>query len=325
MEKNHPTLQLELQPTHPNYKIIEHELDKLKQLSHGTEKIILDDASNKAVAPFLFEIISKPLAEFCAKLEVNIPKIVIYFGNSADTYNAIADRDIEYWEDSRGETIKTLKVENCEFIIGQGILKLILWDVDGEHVLEGLIAHEMSHLKQDENMQQNLAELDADASAIKLLGKNKAEELIKAINISMLSAHIFNILIDQACTFRLTVENIHRLNCIITNSIIKNNHKLGDLGRCTSHAIFGFIINKVLNDALSASFDAKIGLTERTFCKLYENFECACKNVSTFMEEAKLSVKRCGTNEQSNKYFSPTTHPTPEHRYAHIQHCINQA
>ena len=315
MENNYAKPQLEMQPTHPKYKIIENEIGKIKQLSHGSEKIELTDALSKTIIPELFKIISKPLTEICAKLEVNVPKIVIYSGNSADTYNAIADRDIEYWEDTRGESVKILKVETCEFIIGEGMLKLLLWDVDGEHVLEGLIAHEMSHLKQDENMQPNLAEFDADASAIKLLGKDKAEELIKAINISTLSAHIFDILINQANTLRLSVENMHRLNRIITNSIIKNDHTLGDLGQCSSHVKFGLVINKILMDALNKSFDAKKGITENDLFKIYENFERACKNMSIFMGESKPSCK----NDSPIDHFWPDTHPTPAQRYAHIK------
>lgn len=308
---------MQLQPTNPKYNAIECELDKLKQMRQNAENIELNNESNKSLAPILFEIISNPLTKICNKLGVKIPKIVIYLGNSEDTYNAIADRDIEYWEDSQGESVKILKVENCEFIIGEGIIKLLLWNVDGKQILEGLLAHEMSHLKQDESLQSDQAELDADASAIKLLGQDKAYLLIKAINISTLSAHIFSILTDNAKTLNLSIEEVHKINTILTNSIIQQDYTLGDLGKCASHAIFELAITKVFKFSSKQAFNAKVGISDLNLFQIYERLQQACQDLPNFMEKTQSYFR------QRNKYITPNTHPAPAQRYNHIQQCIN--
>jgi hypothetical protein len=329
-----PRPNVDLQPTHPKYKTIEYELDKLKRRNYNVDSISLDDQSNKSLAPTVFDMISKSLTDICSKAGIKIPAIVVYVGHSNETYNAMAKTHTELWRETKtitqGRIAKTLikdsKLKNCTLVIGEGLLKLLLWDASGEVALASIIAHEVGHMQQEKQLQPKMAEFDADARAVHLLGKSKANELIKSINMSVLSGHIFNILVGQADIFRLSLDDVHQLNRIITNSIAKNYYALGDLGQCSSHTKFGHVVNKVFRDALKYSFDPKVGLTEDNFFKIYEKLEKACKNMADFIgaeQDADISLKCAYIEEYSNRYYSPVTHPTPEQRYAHIEKCIS--
>lgn len=321
-----------LKPTNPAYLTIERELSTLKRYvdQSGVAKLDADKS------PELNKLISSILSRLCKEVGIDVPPVQIYFRDANDTYNAQANicpilitETVEISKNKRiikREPIKTYKIKKNRLQLGEGLIKLLLWNTDGNAALESIIAHEVGHMKQDETMNKIQAEYDADARAIQLVGSNKGELLIQSINKATLSGHIFNILAGQADIFRLSVDDVHQLNRIITNSIAQNYHTLGDLGQSSSHTKFGLVINKVFTDALKYSFDPKVGLTEENFYTIYEKLEKACKNMSEFMgseQDIEVSLRCAYIEEYSNRFFSPITHPSPKQRFNHIYNCIN--
>lgn len=325
-----PRPDLALRPTNPACTTIERELATLKKYSYQSGIVKLE----KDKAPELSKLVSSILSRLCKQAGIETPPVQIYFDDANDSYNAQANMQTSHFKETLTirknktvqEKVKTYKVKKNCLQLGEGLIKLLLWNADGNDALETIVAHEVGHMSQAENMDKIQAEYDADARAVKLVGRNKANLLIQSINKATLSGHIFNILAGQADIFRLSIDDVHQLNRIITNSIAQNYATLGDLGQSSSHTKFGTVVNKVFTDALKYSFDPKKGLTEDNFYKIYEKLEKVCKNMADFMgadRDAEMS-QRCAYIEQySNQYFSHATHPTPENRFRHIQNCVN--
>jgi hypothetical protein len=320
---------LMLKPTNPLYLKIERELATLKASTNQTGAIKL----NSDKAPELTSIISDIVSRLCSTVKIKAPTVQIYFFDQNDTYNAkavtqsclITETLTTRKHKSIEKQVKNYEVKDHCLQLGEGLLKLLFWNARGKDLLEGIIAHEIGHMIQKKFPEPKQNEYDADATAVKLLGPQKAQLLTKAIDMNVLGGHVYNILSGQADIFHLPIGYADQLVRVIVSSLIEEMPDLGDLGRSATHVKFGYVVDKVFKDSLQYSFNPKIGLTEDNFFKIYEKLQKACSNCSSFMQNEDEINHRCRVVESfSDQYYSPITHPTPLERRMHIQGCINK-
>ncbi|MFH1253972.1 MAG: hypothetical protein V1646_00910 [bacterium] len=325
-------LMLELRPVNKSYQTIEREIATLKQLTNiNFNEISLDD--NQSSCPILYKIIKEIVENFVLKTKIEMPKLVLYVGNDSTTYNASANTaTITHTQTTRktyNRKIETAVSEHIEkkhkLVLGEGLIKLLLWKSYGNKLLAAIIGHEIGHMCDTNKQESKKCEFFADSKAVELLGKTDANNLTQAIDMITLASHMYNILTGNADFLRLNLGDVHQIIRIIVNSTVNQMPELGDLGVCSTHKKFGFVVNKVVQDALKYSLDPKIGMTEKEFLLIYEKMLKACSNLSEYMgeeEEQEISQKYEFIENYTNQIYNHITHPTPLERSTNIEQCI---
>ncbi|KKQ11691.1 MAG: hypothetical protein WCS92_00855 [Candidatus Babeliales bacterium] len=325
-------LMLELRPVNKSYQTIEREIAMLKQLTPiNSNEISLDD--NKLNNPTLYKIIKEMVEKFVLKAKIEMPKLVLYVGNDNATYNASANTaTITHTKTSRKtykRQIETTVSETVEqkhkLVLGEGLIKLLLWKNYGNKLLAAIIGHEMGHMCDTNKQESKKCEFFADSKAVEFLGKADANNLTQAIDMITLASHMYNILTGNADFLRLNLGDVHQIIKIIVNSMVNQMPELGDLGVCSTHKKFGYVVNKIFQDALKYSLDPKIGMTEKEFLLIYEKMHKACSNLSEYMgeeEEQEISQKYEFIENYTNQIYNHITHPTPLERSTNIEQCI---
>ncbi len=325
---------LELRPINTHYSTIEREITTLKQTaSIKFNEISLDD--NKLNSPTLYKIIKDIVEKFTLMAKIEIPKLSIYVGNDNTTYNASANTKISTYtkttrnfHNKRVETIVDQSTEKLhKLVIGEGLIKLLLWKNYGNKLLAAIIGHEIGHMCDTNKQESKKCEFFADSKAVEFLGKTDANNLTQAIDMITLASHMYNILTGNADFLRLNLGDVHQIIRIIVNSMVNQMPELGDLGVCSTHKKFGYVVNKVFQDALKYSLNPKIGMTEKEFLLIYEKMYKACSNLSEYMgeeEEQEISQKYEFIENYTNQIYNHITHPTPLERSTNIEQCITR-
>lgn len=332
--QNYPVL--ELKPTNPHYFEIEKELTKLKEQNLGCCEILLDEASNQNIAPRFYEAIKKIVKNFVEATGIQMPQLILFTGQENKAYNASATTAtktlVTTTTVTRGKKKKVFTSESVEkeykLTLGEGLLKLLFWKREWEDLLSGIIAHEIGHMVQVNKLESKEMEYQADAKAVELLGRKRSDKLIQAIDMITLANHIYNILTLNSELLRLNLGDAHQIIRIIVNSLINAFPDLGDLGRCSTHKKFGYVVNKVFQDALKYSLDPSIGMTETEFVKIYERLQRVCLSLVEYMgpdEEEEISKKYEFIENYTNQLYNHITHPTPLERRINIQECIKKS
>ena len=324
-----PAVNLELQPTNPQYRDIEKEFEVLKNANFGLDTIDLDIEQNQNLAPILFQIIREIVERLSKDAGIDMPRLALYVGNSEKTYNASATNAVRKLVTvttvTKGKDTKQFTDEKYEksytLTLGEGLVRLLLWNVDGQDLLAAIIAHEVGHMHYCHMKESKESEYQADAKAAELL-KDRASKLMQGIDMVTLGGHVYNVLTGNAALFKLSINDINHLIRIIVSNLIKEFSDLGDLGKSSSHTKFGYVMNKVFQDALQGSFDEQKGLTEENLAQIYEKFEQACGNCVEFMgseEDYYYATVQCKyVEDYSSKFYSSITHPTPLERRSHL-------
>lgn len=323
---------LELRPINTSYQTIEREIATLKQLTNiNLNEISLDD--NQASSPTLYKIIKEIVENFVVKAKIEMPKLVLYIGNDSTTYNASANTATITHTKTTKKTYKrqveTTVSEHVEqkhkLVLGEGLIKLLLWKNYGNKLLAAIIGHEIGHMCDTNKQESKKCEFFADSKAVEFLGKTDANNLIQAIDMVTLASHMYNILTGNAGFLKLNLGDVHQIIRIIVNSMANQMPELGDLGVCSTHKKFGYVVNKVFQDALKYSLDPKIGMTEKEFLLIYEKMYKACSNLPEYMgeeEEQEISQKYEFIENYTNQIYNHITHPTPLERSTNIERCI---
>jgi hypothetical protein len=266
-----------------------------------------------------------------AKIEK--PRLFLYVGSENSTYNASAKTSTTIYTIStpqtcecKVETVVDKKVEKqYELVLGEGLVKLLLWKNYGKKLLAAIIGHEIGHMCDKNVTPSKTAEYFADSKAVEFLGKNDSDKLIQAINMNTLGSHMYNILTLNSDLLRLNLGDVHQIIRIIVNSMINQMPELGDLGTCSSHKKVGYVVSKVFQDALKYSLDPKIGMTEKEFMNVYEKMHKACSDLAAYMgedEERELSQKYEFIENYTNQIYNHITHPTPLERSNNVKLCM---
>lgn len=323
---------LELRPINTHYSTIEREITTLKQTaSIEFNEISLDE--NKLNSPTLYKIIKDIVEKFSLMAKIEMPKIALYIGDDNATYNASANtKTLTYTKTTRNfhnkrvETIVDQSTEKLhKLVIGEGLIKLLLWKNYGNKLLAAIIGHEIGHMCDTNKQESKKCEFFADSKAVEFLGKTDANNLTQAIDMITLASHMYNILTGNADFLRLNLGDVHQIIRIIVNSIVNQMPELGDLGVCSTHKKFGYVVNKVFQDALKYSLNPQIGMTEKEFLLIYEKMYKACSNLSEYMgeeEEQEISQKYEFIENYTNQIYNHITHPTPLERSTNIEQCI---
>lgn len=323
---------LELQPTNRSYQAIEREISTLKRLNNiNSNEISLDD--NQSCSPTLYKTVKEIVEKFVIKAKIEMPKLVLYVGNDSSTYNASANTATITHKRTTRKTykhqIETTISERVEqkhkLVLGEGLIKLLLWKNYGNKLLAAIIGHEIGHMCDANKQESKKCEFFADSKAVEFLGKADANNLTQAIDMITLASHMYNILTGNADLLRLNLGDAHQIIRIMVNSTVNQMPELGDLGVCSTHKKFGYVINKVFQDSLKYSLDPKIGMTEKEFLLIYEKMNKACSNLSEYMgeeEEREISQKYEFIENYTNQIYNHITHPTPLERSTNIEQCI---
>lgn len=329
---------LELKPLNKSYVAIEAEISRIKSLSNESGTVSLD--KNKCVAPVLHNMISQIVSKFVKMAKIDtMPKLTLYVGSDSKTYNASAQTStktetkimIKYDQNS-GKRVttpvsKTVK-KLYELVVGEGLIKLLLWKNYGEKLLSAIIAHEIGHMSDpDLSQESKRAEFFADSKAVEFVGRSDAKMLTQAIDMITLASHMYSILTLNSELLRLNLGDAHQIIRIIVNSMVNELPELGDLGRCSTHKKFGYVVNKVFQDSVKYSLDPKAGMTEKEFNNVYNKLHRACLSLSDYMgpeEEQEMSQKYEFIENYTNQIYNHITHPAPLERMTNIQNCISR-
>jgi hypothetical protein len=327
---------LELKPTNKTYNLIESEISKISCFKDESDEVSLDD--NKSSASTLYETVSQIVSRFVKTAKIDtMPKLVLYTGPDSKTYNASAQISTLTQTETvtkytkNGKKISTdvnKKVKKFhKLVIGQGLLKLLLWKTYGNRLLSCIIAHEIGHMCDSISGESKRAEYFADSKAIELVGKGDAYLLTQAIDMITLAGHMYSILTLNSDLLRLNLGDAHQVIRIIVNSMVNELPELGDLGQCSTHKKFGYVVNKVFQDSVKYSLDPKIGMTEKEFGNVYHKLHRACLNLAEYIgpqEEQEISQKYEFIENYTNQIYNHITHPTPLERSTNIYNCISR-
>ncbi len=326
---------LELKPTNKNYSLIESEISKIKCFKDESGEVLLDD--NKSSAPVLYETVSQIVDKFVKIAKIDkMPKLVLYVGSDSKTYNASAQTSTvtqtetvtKYKNGKKISTDVNKKVKKFhKLVIGEGLVKLLLWKHFGSRLLSCIVAHEIGHMCDSISGESKRAEYFADSKAVEFVGKGDAHLLTQAIDMITLASHMYSILTLNSDLLRLNLGDAHQVIRIIVNSMVNQLPELGDLGRCSSHKKFGYVVNKVFQDSVKYSLDPKVGMTEREFSNVYHKLHRACLNLAEYMgpeEEQEISRKYEFIENYTNQIYNHITHPTPLERSVNICNCITR-
>ena len=118
-----------------------------------------------------------------------MPKIVLYSGRSEKTYNASAtnliSKMIEITTVTKGDNVKEFKKEKIEesytLTLGEGLLRLLLWNKDAKILLSSIIAHEIGHMYHGHTSESKNDEFQADSKAIELIGKSNLRQKFREL------------------------------------------------------------------------------------------------------------------------------------------------
>jgi hypothetical protein len=339
---------LELKPTNKFYQTIEREIAILKQFKCEATKTVPYDMclsepclneisldNKQSYSPILYKTIKEIVEKFAQKAKIEMPKLVLYVGSDSITYNASANTATithtkttkKFYGRKTESSVDQWVENNHKLVIGEGLIKLLLWKNYGNKLLAAIIGHEIGHMCDANKQESKKCEFFADSKAVEFLGKNDADNLTQAIDMITLANHMYNILTLNSELLRLNLGDVHQIIRIIVNSMINEMPELGDLGICSTHKKFGYVVNKIFQDALKYSLDPKIGMTEREFILIYAKMRKACSDLVEYMgedEEREISQKYEFIENYTNQLYNHITHPTPLERSTNIQNCISR-
>ncbi|MBD3231288.1 hypothetical protein GF322_01365 [Candidatus Dependentiae bacterium] len=325
---------LELNAVSGDYDVIEKEINSLKNNFNNFDLIGLDDEESKKIAPNFITQIEKNVQFFVKMAGIKTPKLYLYVGTDQKTYNASATTSI-----TEITTVKTVTKngeenqfakkdieKNYKLTLGENLVKLFFWNKDGNELLKSIIAHEIGHMYHNHLQESKESEYQADTKAVEFLGRHNGENLIKAIDMVTLAGHIYTILNSNAFTFKINLDEINHLIRVLVNTIIREKSDLAELGSCSSHAKFGYVVNNVFEKALQKNFNPKVGLSNQDIERIYQQLYLACTNLKDFMgsDEMDFNIsKQCEyIEEYTNRLYSNITHPTPLERRINVQNCL---
>lgn len=327
---------LELKPTNNSYQAIEREITQLKQFKNTSHKAGLNEVSldeYKSSGPILYKTIKEIVEKFVSKTKTEMPKLVLYVGNDSITYNASANTSTithtkttkKIYKHQVETSVENHVEQKHKLVLGEGLIKLLLWKNYGNKLLAAIIGHEIGHMCDTDKQESKKCEYFADSKAVEFLGKADAKNLTQAIDMLTLAGHMYNILTGNADLLRLNLGDAHQVIRIMVNSMVNQMPELGDLGVCSTHKKFGHVVNKIFQDALTYSLDPKMGMTEKEFFRIYEKMHKACSNLAEYMgeeEERDMSQKYEFIENYTNQLYNHITHPTPLERSTNIEQCI---
>ena len=73
-----------------------------------------------------------------------------------------------------------------KLVLGEGLIKLLLWKSYGNKLLAAIIGHEIGHMCDTTNQESKKREYFADSKAVEFLGKTDAKNLTQAIDMNTL-------------------------------------------------------------------------------------------------------------------------------------------
>jgi len=322
-----------LSPDNKLYQVIQGEVDVInKSYKNSSDEVKLDDV--RSIACNSFKIINSIVGKYVNMAGVRMPEIFLYLGQDGSAYNAsVQTFTITY--SKRVNIVRNNKIVGHDFnsniekryklVIGAEAFKLLMWCSCGEKLLAAIICHEIGHMCDTEKRNPKYAEYFADTKAVCLLGKSDSKYLVQGVNMITLARHIFNILTLNSEILRLNIQDVYQVIRIITNSIVSEFYDLGDLGRCSTHKKFGYIVNKVFQDSLKYSLDPNIGMTEKEFVNVYNRLCKSCKNMSDYIglsEDFKISHEYEFIERYTNQIYNHITHPAPLERLLNIEKSI---
>jgi hypothetical protein len=322
---------LELNPTNQSYKTIESEIARIKSSKNELDLVCLDEYQSSV--PVLYKTVKEIVDKFVKTAKIKTPKLLLYVGSDNSAYNASANTSTITRTTTttktygrKVETVVDEKIENhYKLVLGEGLVKLLLWKNYGSKLLAAIIGHEIGHMCDNNVTPSKTAEYFADSKAVEFLGKNDSDKLIQAINMITLGSHMYNILTLNSDFLKLNLGDAHQVIRIIVNSMVNEIPDLGDLGTCSSHKKVGYVVSKVFQDALKYSLDPKIGMTEKEFMNVYEKMHKACSNLAGYMgedEEREISQKYEFIENYTNQIYNHITHPTPLERSNNVKLCM---
>ena len=327
---------LELKATNKYYNTIESEISRIKSLKDKSDEVSLDE--NQSIVSILYNEINQAVSKSIKLAKIaKMPKLVLYVGSDPKTYNASAQTSVLTSIETTTKRTKSGKLISTEVnktvekkykrVVGEGVVKLLLWKDYGSKLLASIIAHEVGHMCDSVMGESKRAEYFAESKAIEFVGKKDAKMLCQAIDMITLASHMYNILTLNSYLLRLNLGDAHQVIRIIVNSMVNELPELGDLGQCSTHKKFGYVVNKIFQDSLKYSLDPRIGMTEREFVNVYQRLHSACANLSEYIgpeNEQEISEKYEFIENYTNQIYNHITHPTPLERSNNIQNCISK-
>ena len=318
-------------PENPGFDLIESEIQNLKKKFCNYISIDLSTEQSKELAPNLCKQIKDIVDNLVLQADLNqIPEIYLYVGNTQSTYNAsanIATKIIEktMMTEKNGVVVERHtdvdKIVKYKLTLGDGLIKTIFWNQNSKELLEAVIAHEIGHMKLNHMQELKENEYEADAQAVNFIEKSNKLNLIKAINLTTLSGHLYSLMLSNMNRLNLNLDELEKIIRIVSNQIVDKYELLGELGLSTTHVKFSYTVNAAVSKAIEQTGENISKNIVDFVNNLFQNLELACAEQDLLFDVDKheISYKCEELEEKTNKFFSPITHPAPIDRIGFIK------